>query len=137
MEQLGSIVVGTDGSDTAQLAVDRAGAIAHALGVSVHIVSGYRGSPSQMAHRDDQGRAHAEKCVADAQLQLKESGVECELHAWSGDPAEGLVQIAEQEQAQMIVVGNRGMTGARRILGSVPNSVAHSAKCSVLIVPTG
>jgi nucleotide-binding universal stress UspA family protein len=47
-----------------------------------------------------------------------------------------LVQIADEQDAQMIVVGNRGMTGARRVLGSVPNRVSHHAHCDVLIVTT-
>jgi nucleotide-binding universal stress UspA family protein len=47
-----------------------------------------------------------------------------------------LVQIADEQGAQMIVVGNKGMTGARRVLGSVPNHVSHHARCDVLIVST-
>jgi nucleotide-binding universal stress UspA family protein len=50
--------------------------------------------------------------------------------------ASAILGIAESEDADLIVVGNRGMTGARRVLGSVPNSVAHGARCAVLIVPT-
>ena len=57
-------------------------------------------------------------------------------HACEGDPAEVLMSIAAEQRAQMIVVGNRGMTGARRVLGSVPNSLSHGARCGVLIVPT-
>jgi nucleotide-binding universal stress UspA family protein len=47
-----------------------------------------------------------------------------------------LVRIADEQVAQMIVLGNRGMTGARRVLGSVPNRVSHHAPCDVLIVTT-
>jgi nucleotide-binding universal stress UspA family protein len=46
------------------------------------------------------------------------------------------MQIADKQGAQMIVVGNRGMTGARRVLGSVPNRASHHARCDVLIVAT-
>jgi nucleotide-binding universal stress UspA family protein len=59
-----------------------------------------------------------------------------EVHASTGSPAEAIVKVAEQEGADLIVVGNKGMKGARRILGSVPNTVAHAAPCSVLIVDT-
>jgi nucleotide-binding universal stress UspA family protein len=58
------------------------------------------------------------------------------VHAATGDPAEAIIRIAEQEQAELVVVGNKGMKGRRRILGSVPNTVAHGAPCSVLIVDT-
>jgi nucleotide-binding universal stress UspA family protein len=51
--------------------------------------------------------------------------------------ASAILDIAQSQDADLIVVGNRGMTGARRVLGSVPNSVAHGARCAVLIVPTG
>ena len=53
-----------------------------------------------------------------------------------GDPADALMSVAADEEAEMIVVGNRGMSGARRMLGSVPNRVSHHARCGVLIVPT-
>jgi nucleotide-binding universal stress UspA family protein len=63
-------------------------------------------------------------------------GVRTEAHICCGEPAEVLISVAEGEGAQMIVVGNRGMAGARRVLGSVPNRVSHHAPCCVLIVPT-
>ena len=136
MEQSGAIVVGTDGSETADRAVDRAGVLAAALGVGVHVVSAYKASASQMAPSSGEDRKRAEQCVDGAQQRLAESGVESETHVWTGNPAEGLVKIADERGAQMIVVGNRGMTGVRRVLGSVPNDVSHQANCSVLIVPT-
>jgi nucleotide-binding universal stress UspA family protein len=104
--------------------------------VSVHVVSGYKGSASQMAPGSDQDRTRAQEHVDRAQQRLAKSGVDSETHIWAGSPAEGLVKIAEEQGAQMIVVGNRGMSGVRRVLGSVPNDVSHQAKCSVLIVPT-
>jgi nucleotide-binding universal stress UspA family protein len=136
MEQSETIVVGTDGSETSDRAVDRAGVLAGALGVSVHVVSGYKASASQMAPSSDEDRMRAQHHVDRAQQRLGESGVDSETHIWAGNPAEGLVKIADEKGAQMIVVGNRGMTGVRRALGSVPNDVSHHAKCSVLIVPT-
>ena len=63
-------------------------------------------------------------------------GVKAQTHVRTGDPAAELIKVAEAEHAQMIVVGNRGMSGAGRILGSVPNTVSHSARCGVLIIPT-
>jgi nucleotide-binding universal stress UspA family protein len=147
MAQEGPIVVGTDGSERADRAVDRAGELARVLQVKVHVVSGYRGSSGlEMASArgfaavdiqgEDQARTRAEHAVGRAEQRLAELGVDCEAHVWSGDPVDALVTIADEQKAQMIVVGNRGMTGARRVLGSVPNSVSHHAHCAVLIVPT-
>jgi nucleotide-binding universal stress UspA family protein len=136
MGQSGAIVVGTDGSETADRAVDRAGVLAGALGVSVHVVSAFKASASQMAPSSGEDRTRAQHHVDSAKQRLGESGVDSETHVWAGNPAEGLVKVADEQGAQMIVVGNRGMTGARRVLGSVPNDVSHQANCSVLIVPT-
>jgi nucleotide-binding universal stress UspA family protein len=59
-----------------------------------------------------------------------------DTHAKAGSPADAICEVATDVQADLIVVGNKGMSGARRILGSVPNSVAHQAPCSVLIADT-
>jgi nucleotide-binding universal stress UspA family protein len=60
-----------------------------------------------------------------------------ETFARQGDAADAILDVAEEQRADLIVVGNRGMTGAKRfLLGSVPNKVSHHAPCSVLIVRT-
>jgi nucleotide-binding universal stress UspA family protein len=129
--------------------VDRAGELAKSLRVKVHIVSGYGdasdahliaptavGVPPAHAGEAGEKRTRAQHYADRARLRLQEAGVESETHVWPGGPAESLVQIADEQGAQMIVVGNRGMTGARRVLGSVPNHVSHHARCDVLIVAT-
>ena len=64
-------------------------------------------------------------------------GVEVETHAREGDPADAILDVAEEKDADLIVVGNKGMTGAKRfLLGSVPNKVSHHAPCSVMIIRT-
>jgi nucleotide-binding universal stress UspA family protein len=142
------IVVGTDGSATATRAVERAGTIASALGAPLHVVmcceshnnAAWMAAAGGMAMTVDGGeqdRADAERVVSRARQALAQAGVEASGHVCTGDPAEALLAVAEGEHAQMIVVGNRGMTGARRVLWSVPNSVSHRARCAVLIVPTG
>jgi nucleotide-binding universal stress UspA family protein len=73
---------------------------------------------------------------ASIRSMLEPLGVRAEFHSASGDPAEAIVRTADQVGADLIVVGNRGMKGVRRVLGSVPNTVAHSADCSVMIVDT-
>jgi nucleotide-binding universal stress UspA family protein len=67
---------------------------------------------------------------------VEQQGLKPEVHAATGSPADAIVRVAEQEKADLVVVGNKGMKGVRRVLGSVPNSVAHGAPCSVLIVDT-
>jgi nucleotide-binding universal stress UspA family protein len=117
--------------------------------VKVHIVSGYSdssegaiiapaaiGAPVTQVRQEGEKHTRAQHYVDRAQQRLAQLGVETETHVWPGEPADALVQIANEQDAQMIVVGNRGMTGARRVLGSVPNRVSHHARCDVLIVAT-
>jgi len=76
--------------------------------------------------------------LRDATMATAASGVDVETRAVRGDAADAIIEVAEQVGADLIVVGNKGMTGARRfLLGSVPNKVSHHAPCSVLIVRTG
>jgi len=132
-----SIVVGTDGSDTSELAVDRAGAIARAFGATVHVVSVYSDDKTPLVGLGRQGdRRHAEQAVARAQERLATEGVESVAHVSNREAGRELVAVADKERAQMIVVGNRGMAGAKRVLGSVPNYVSHHANCDVVIVRT-
>lgn len=152
-EQPGSveaIVAGTDGSATAERAVSRAGELAQALGVRVHLVSAYKrpsdgawvaagagiGMTAPSSDEEDLVRGEAEEIVTQSGRRLQAQGVEVECHVCQGDAAEALMQIARSESATMIVVGNRGMHGARRLLGSVPDRISHHAGCEVLIVPT-
>ncbi len=85
---------------------------------------------------DGEARRWAEQTVTRAQRQLAQMGVGSQPHVCGGEPAQALITIAADQGADMIVVGNRGMSGARRMLGSVPNRVSHHAHCGVLIVPT-
>ena len=144
------IVAGTDGSATAERAVARAADLARALGATVHLVSAYKrvtdsawiaaGSTmgvAGLADDDELARGEAEKILERSGRLVKERGVPVQAHVCTGEAAQALMSIAEAEEATMIVVGNRGMHGGRRLLGSVPDRVSHHAKCEVLIVPTG
>jgi nucleotide-binding universal stress UspA family protein len=131
------IVVGTDGTKNAERAVDRAGAIARAFGETVHVVSAYSDDRTPLVGAGRQSdRAHAQQHVDRAQERLAKQGVESEAHLSNREAGRALVAIADEQRAQMIVVGNRGMTGPKRVLGSVPNHVAHHAHCDVVIVHT-
>ena len=132
-----SIIIGTDGSDTAERAVDRAGEIARAFGAHVHVVSVYSDDRSPlMAVGKQGGQAHAQQAIDRAQERLAKQGVESKAHLSNREAGRELVTVADEQRAQMIVVGNRGMTGAKHVLGSVPNYVSHHAHCDVVIVRT-
>jgi nucleotide-binding universal stress UspA family protein len=142
-----SIVVGTDGSDTAKQAVAEAVRLAKALGAPVHVVSAFEpqtgarisGAPEGAAkvwaiHPDDA----VENILSQAVAGVRLAGVDATPHAIKRDPADALIEVADEVGASMIVVGSKGMHGARRLaLGNVPNKVSHHARCNVLIVATG
>ncbi len=142
------IVVGTDGSDTAAEAVRQAVDLAKLSGAQLSIVSAYEplskrqievekeGAPADVQH--EIGPREDVNLVLDAAAALaRKEGVEVQTHPVEGEPAEAILTAAEETKADLIVVGNKGMTGARRfLLGSVPNNVSHHAPCSVIIVRT-
>ena len=135
-----SIVVGTDGSATAERAVAEAIKLAEALDAGLHVVSAYEplrdvrveGAKEGTVLPDTNVQAVVEQAGAAARMR----GVRVNTHALAGDPGDALLEVAEQETADLIVVGSRGMHGMKRVLGSVPNKVSHQARCSVLIVCT-
>jgi nucleotide-binding universal stress UspA family protein len=137
-----SIVVGTDGSATAKRAVAEAARLAKALDAEVHLVSAYEGrdirvrssSGATLPTMVDDGQVDSK--LAEAAASVRSLQVPFKTHAVRADPADALVDVANRVGASMIVVGNQGMHGAKRVLGSVPNSVSHKARCSVLIVST-
>jgi nucleotide-binding universal stress UspA family protein len=137
-----TIVVGTDGSETATIAVERAGELARLTGARLHVVSSYHPARPQLAGRAPAGEFtiapdfKADAVLGDAAGRLRADGVDVEEHGPKGDPADALVDIARREGADLIVMGSLGMQGARRVLGSVPNKVSHNAPCDVLIVQT-
>lgn len=130
----GPIVAGTDGSSRAELAVDRAAELAQALGAAVHVAC----VPGAIAGAEWPQRVSAQQIVARTGDRLRDRGIPVETHLPKdeGDASLALIAVAEHVNAQMIVVGNKGMTGIRRLLGSLPNRVSHQARCDVLIVPT-
>ena len=140
-----AIVVGTDGSETAKEAVSEAIRLAKAFDGELHVVSAYK--PLRGAHVSGApaGAAKVWQPLPDSRVEaiLQEAAAAVRLrdvpvktHTSEEEPADALLSIASQVDAKLIVVGNRGMQGARRVLGSVPNKVAHHASCNVLIVAT-
>jgi len=144
-----SILVGTDGSDTAHTALVRAAEMASALDARLGIVSAFEpvSDPRQRGERLDPPEdvqwainPHDDvlALLEKARQEALGAGVgEVQTFARQGDAAEAIIDVAEEQRCDLIVVGNKGMTGAKRfLLGSVPNKVSHHAPCSVLIVRT-
>lgn len=125
----GCIVVGTDGSDTADRAVTAAIELARCFAQSVHIVSAYRPTVS--------GTYRVEAILANAESRCRVAGVESIMHPVVGDPAGAILDVAEKLDAALIVVGNRHIgSKSRFLLGNVPSKVVHHAPCSTQIVHT-
>ena len=144
----GSIVVGTDGSDTANEAVRQATELASTLGAKVHLVSAYEPVPNQRLRAERvevpkdlewmvNPKEDVNATLRAAASEMEERSLEVETFAREGDPADAILDVAEEQKADLIVVGNKGMSGAKRfLLGSVPNKVSHHAPCSVMIIRT-
>jgi nucleotide-binding universal stress UspA family protein len=143
-----AIVVGTDGSETAGKAVGAAIELAHRHGGTLHVVSAFAPVARQRLREEGRQVPHdiewmvnpredVDATLRDAQEEVQAAQVPFSGYAREGDPADAILDVAEEIGADLIVVGNKGMTGAKRfLLGSVPNKVSHHAPCSVLIVRT-
>jgi nucleotide-binding universal stress UspA family protein len=143
-----SIVVGTDGSQTANEAVRQAAELASALGAHVHLVCVYEPVPSAPEGSGEpdaqvesgwvlRPREAVDETLESAAAVFTAAGVAVECYAQRGDPADAILDVAEERGADLIIVGNRGQTGAKRfLLGSVPNRISHHAPCAVLIIRT-
>jgi nucleotide-binding universal stress UspA family protein len=142
------IVVGTDGSETARLAVREATELAKQTGASLDVVSAFDpvpssrlreerlAAPSDIAHEVNP-REDVDAILKEAEQEVSGAGVNVHTFARQGEAADAILDVAEAQNADLIVVGNKGMTGAKRfLLGSVPNKVSHHAPCSVLIIRT-
>ena len=142
---LKTIAVGTDGSDTAAKAVDFALDLAEKFGATLVITSSYR-PKSEAELRKERAEAPADiqwmfnpqsdvdAILRDVEDLASDRGVETISDAREGGPADVLVEVAADNNADLLVIGNKGMQ--RKVLGSVPNSVSHNAPCSVVIVKT-
>jgi nucleotide-binding universal stress UspA family protein len=144
------ILAGIDGSEVADAAIDHAIELARGLQARLLIVSAYE-PVSDLRSRerllelpaDQQSTINArDKALAllnrAAERARRVGVVEVEAHPREGDAADAILDVAEEHGCDLIVVGHRGMTGAKRfLLGSVPNKISHHAPCSVLIIRTG
>jgi nucleotide-binding universal stress UspA family protein len=140
---LSTVAVGTDGSSTAEVAVKAAAELARRFEAELVLISASQdsGRPPGGRPRPDvelqwaySPAARVREMLARTEQEMAEDGVECRTLVDEGDAAEVLVRLAGECEADLLVIGNKGMD--RRLLGSVPNSVTHKAPCSVLVVKT-
>jgi nucleotide-binding universal stress UspA family protein len=145
------IVVGTDGSAGANVAVDAAIELARLTGATLHVVTARKVvNAYQLAGAAESGiaavnideandavLAGGQELCAEVVERAKQVGVHGEAHSVPGDAVDALLRVVEDAKADLLVVGNRGMSGARRfVLGSVPNKVSHHCPTNLLIVDT-
>jgi nucleotide-binding universal stress UspA family protein len=141
---ISTIAVGTDGSGTASDAVKMAAGLARDLGAKLVLISAFQGSGGAAAadRRDTSVElqwatntsAQVREILTRTEAELRGEAIDCSTLVDEGDPADVLVRLATECEADLLVIGNKGMH--RRLLGSVPNTVTHTAQCSVLVVKT-
>ncbi len=140
-----TIVVGTDGSPTATKAVEHAASLAALAGATLHVAMAapsmpVLATPDMMVATDEWAKASGEAtrlALQGAAEIATSAGAAVETHALDGDAADALLSLCDRVDADLLVLGNRGMHGARRFfLGSVSSRCAHHAETSVLIVDT-
>lgn len=140
---ISTVAVGTDGSATATEAVRMAAELARRFAASLVLVSAFQDSDQAPIDRRTASSevqwassplARVQEILARTQEDLRRDGIDCRIRVDEGDPAEVLVRLAEECEADVLVIGNKGME--RRVLGSVPNTVTHKAPCSVIVVKT-
>jgi nucleotide-binding universal stress UspA family protein len=140
------LVAGTDGSDSAGRAITEAARLAVALGAELHLVYAFEpvigahiaGAPTGAAAIWQPLPDHeVETVLGSAAVAVRRDGLVVKTHSSEGNPSDALIKVADEIDAQMIVVGSRGMHGVRRFVqSSVPNAVSHAAHRNVLIVAT-
>ena len=143
-----NVVVGTDGSETAELAVRHAADLAKAFGARLTVVTAFTPHPDEEAKRLQEAPEDVRWAITDAtsaderarraRTIARDAGVEeVVMRVDGGDPASLLIDAADDSGGDVIVVGSKGMTSAKRfVLGSVPNKISHHAPCDVVIVHT-
>lgn len=146
-----SIVVGTDGSSTATQAVRQAVEVAKTVSATLEIVSAYTPVPEQQLRKERQEapedlqwtihpRQEVEASLSEAAKIAREAGVDVNMHAREGDPADAIIRVADENNADLVIVGDES-TSVKRVpkrlfLPSVPRRVSRRASCSVLIIRT-
>lgn len=139
---MSSIVVGTDGSPSADAAVRRSAEVAKGTGARVDLVTAYPDVPVYRETITSSAKAEpinlrqvAESVLAREARALEDQGIEVTTHAREGDPADVIIDVAQEQGADLIIVGARGLSGLQRfLLGSVSSKLSHHSPISVMVV---
>lgn len=143
-----TVVVGTDGSASATRAVVAAGTVAERYSAQLRVVHCYQAEAGsrhdldaptllQAGYAGVRGGAGARQAWEPLDVARRAlPGIDAVYEHRRGSPAEVLAELVAQQPSPLLVAGSRGMTGASRFLGSVPNTITHGAPCDVLIVHT-
>ena len=134
---ISTVAVGTDGSETAAEAVKQAAEFARRFDAKLVLLSAFKDGPPSAAEEGQWASnpaARVREILSRTEADLRDQGIECRTVVDEGDPAEVLVRLAEDCGADVLVIGNKGIH--RRMLGSVPKSIAQNADCSVFVVKT-
>lgn len=143
-----NVLVGTDGSETAAGAVKHAAKLANKLGAKLTILSAFIPVPEAKLKAEAKDapdevqwainpHEEVDRTLEAAADSIADIEIEVETVAREGNAADVILDYADENPVDLIVMGNKGMTGAKRFfLGSVPNKVTHQAPCDVLVVHT-
>lgn len=139
MLALATVAVGTDGSTTASKAVEVAAEIARRFDAKLVLLSAFKdarepGEDTAELQWVSNNDSRVREILSRTEQDLREQRIDCRTMIDEGDPGEVLIRLAEECDADLLVIGNRGLQ--RRVLGSVPNTVTHKAPCSVYVVKT-
>jgi nucleotide-binding universal stress UspA family protein len=141
---MNAIVVGTDGSPGAEAAIQKAIELTKGSGATVHLVCAYPGKSTLerlgLTARTDtvDMRGVATEVLARDARRFEDAGFDVERHVREGDPAHTLVDVAKEQNAELIVIGAHGNSGLKPFsLGSVSAKLSHHAVTSLLIVRDG
>jgi len=136
---ISTIAVGTDGSETAAEAVNLAAEMAKSFGAKLVLLSAFKDGPAPASGGGEaqwayNPAAQIREILSRTESDLNAQGIDCRTVVDDGDPGDVIVRLAEQCQADVLVIGNKGID--RRVLGSVPKTITHDAPCSVFVVKT-
>ena len=135
---ISTVAVGTDGSETAREAVQQAAEFARRFDAKLVLLSAFKDGPpppdADEAQWSYSPAARLRGLLSRTEDEINGQGIPCSTAVDEGEPADVLVRLAGECDADVLVIGNKGMH--RKVLGSVPNSVTHKAGCSVLVVKT-
>jgi nucleotide-binding universal stress UspA family protein len=135
---ISTVAVGTDGSETASEAVKQAAEFARRFDAELVLLSAFKNEPPPTGTEEAQWAyspaAQLREILARTEERIKQNGIECRTVVDEGDPADVLVSLADECGADVLVIGNKGIQ--RRVLGSLPRSIAQNADCSVFVVKT-